>query len=88
MTEKWYVVWWCEYLRDGEETGARIVDTVDEAIRLVDKIANGFAGSNCQFKLFELGKEIPLSEGTAEKTEIVKTVRKFRVSTTKKKTTK
>ncbi len=87
MTKKWYVVYYLERLRDGIEEGAKIVSSVEEGLKLIDKWANTSSmGSahNHEFRLFELGKEIPLSEGTAEKTEVVKTVRKFQVNMSKR----
>lgn len=66
MTMK-YVVWFREHLRDGKEDGARCVSTLDSALELINKLANGFAGANMEFKLYHLGDEVPL---TSNKTEV------------------
>lgn len=60
-----YVVYGCEHLRDGEEEFARIVSSIDEAMEIINK--DRFARDNHTFKLFELGKEIPL-EAKVKKT--------------------
>jgi hypothetical protein len=49
-----------EHMRDGKEDCARCFHTKEEALEWIEKIANGFAGSNHTFQLFELGREIPL----------------------------
>lgn len=74
---KLYVVYWIEHLRDGNEEGAKIVETVDEGLSLIDKLANGFAGCNMDFKLFELGKEISIVKGAVEAPQPAKKVVKF-----------
>ena len=66
-------------MRDGREEGARIVSSIEEATELVDKLANGFAGCNMEFRLFELGKEILLVEGKVKVTRVTETKRKFQV---------
>ena len=55
-----YVVYWCEYLRDGVEKGANVKKTLDEALELITKLKSGFGGDTLEIHLFELGKEIPL----------------------------
>lgn len=67
MAGKHYVVWWCERMRDGNDEVAQIVASEEAAVALIDKIANGFAGSDMEFKIFELGNEIPLERDTTEK---------------------
>ncbi len=63
---KGYVVYFCERLRDGREEGARIVNTKEEAIDFINKIRGSFAGSNYEFGLYELGKQIPITTETVE----------------------
>lgn len=81
---KGYVVYWIEQLRDGEESGSKIFSSLEEALQLIEKYANGFAGCNITFQLFELGKEVPLKEGEVEeevmKEVITRRVRKFKVN--------
>lgn len=77
---KGYVVCFCERLRDGTEEGAKVFPTREKAIEFINKIANGFAGDNCDFRLFELGKEIPIRGEKVEEVEKkVKTSNKFSV---------
>jgi len=60
-----YVVGFTEHLRDGTEYGAKIVATLDDAIHMIERIANsGPYGVSCTFQLFELGNEVPLKEET------------------------
>ena len=60
-----YVVYWCESLRDGIEEGARVKSTIEGALQLITSLSNGWLG-NTTFRLFELGKEIPLTQETIE----------------------
>lgn len=71
-----YVVYYCEHMRDGQEDGAAIVRDVAEALAVIDKIANGFAGSNHSFKLFKLGEEIPLDSKEVEEPKVVQQVKR------------
>lgn len=83
-----YVVYWCEHLRDGEEPGARVVETLAtksqasmpaEAEAIINRIANGFAGCNHSFALFELGRQLPLDRGVVETPQPPRTETKFTV---------
>ncbi len=74
-----YVVYWCEHLRDGIEEGAKVVSSIEEGLKLIDKIANGFAGCNCEFKMFELGKEVPIKAGAVEEPQPSKKTIKYGV---------
>lgn len=57
-----YVVYWVERMRDGDEEGAKVVRTQEDALELIEKYANhGIGGCNTNFRLFELGKEILLN---------------------------
>lgn len=57
-----YVAYCNECLRDGNEECARLFDTKEQALAWIEKLANGFNGENCDFALFELGKQIPLEQ--------------------------
>lgn len=72
-----YVVYCNERLRDGNEDCARLFTTKGAALEWIEKIANGFAGCNHDFALFELGKQIPLIESVEETPQPAKTKRKF-----------
>ena len=70
----YYVVWYEERLRDGMEDGAKIFESVEEALKFIEYGANRwFAASNHTFKLFKLGAEVPiqLSDIKTEKKEVV-----------------
>ena len=68
MSEKpvMYVAYCKERLRDGIEECTRLFTSKEDALVWIDKIANGFAGSNCEFALFELGKRINITERVEE----------------------
>lgn len=55
-----YVAYWCERMRDGIEEAAQIVASIEAGLLLINTLANGFAGTNMEFRLFELGEEIPI----------------------------
>jgi hypothetical protein len=75
-----YVVYWEEQLRDGMESGCEIVNTLEEASVLIDKIANGFVGCNTSFCLFKLGEQIHLKFDKVEEVEQqVKTTVKVKI---------
>lgn len=78
-----YVVYFCEHMRDGQEEGAKIVDTVEEALSIVDRIGNGFAGSNHSFRLFKLGEEIPLKREVVKEPKPVEVVERAKFSVAK-----
>ncbi len=61
-----YVVYWNEQLRDGEEEGAKVVPNLAAAVALINKFAGGFGGGNTTYRLFELGREIPLEQTAVE----------------------
>ena len=78
---KHYVVYCLEHLRDGIEEGSKIVASLEAAEEVLDKWANGFAGSNCEFKLFELGPEVPIGKGVVETPQPSIKKTKFRTRT-------
>lgn len=59
-----YVAYCKEHLRDGIEECAKIFDRKEDAVAWIEKLANGHAGGNCEFALFELGDRIDLVEIT------------------------
>jgi hypothetical protein len=63
---KGFIVYAVEHLRDGIEEWARLFDTKEAALAYINKVATGFAGSNCTFRLFTIGTEIPLKKSTVE----------------------
>lgn len=78
-----YVVYYCEHMRDGKEDGAKVVDTIEEALAVIDRIGNGFAGSNYSFRLFKLGEEIPLKREVVEEPKPVEIVKRAKFSVAK-----
>jgi hypothetical protein len=58
---KYYVVYYCERMRDGREEGAK-VGSLEYCLEIAQKMRNGFCGDNTEVRIFELGKEIPLEE--------------------------
>jgi hypothetical protein len=77
-----YAVYFCEHMRDGEEDGAKVVETVEEALSIINRIGNGFAGSNYTFRLFKLGKEISLNREVVEEPKPVEMVKRAKFSVT------
>lgn len=75
-----YVVYFCEHLRDGEEDGAKIVSTIEQALAVIDRIGNGFAGGNYSFRLFKLGEEIPLKREVVKEPKPVEVVERAKFS--------
>ena len=68
-----YVVYFCETMRDGKDHGAKIIETLEKALKYIND-GRWYPRSNYAFKLFELGEEIPLVTKTIEtKKEIVET---------------
>lgn len=57
-----YVAYCIKRLRDGTEECSKIFNNKEDALEWLEKLENGFAGSNCDFALFELGKQIPLEQ--------------------------
>lgn len=64
-----YVVYGCEHLRDGQEEWAKVCDTIEDAMKIINK--DRFAQSNHTFRLFELGAEIPLKQEECKEKEVV-----------------
>ena len=73
-----YVAYACEHLRDGEEESAMIFSKKEDAAAWIEKIANGYAGNNHSFRLFEIGKELPILETVQETPQPTVKKRKFR----------
>lgn len=73
-----YVVYCCEHLRDGIEEGAKCFDKLEDALDFLNS-PNWFARSNSTFKLFELGKQIPLELVKTEVPQPSKQTVKFKV---------
>ena len=81
MSDK-YVVYWCEQLRDGNEEGAKIFSSLDESLKCIQRLSEGYAGGNIDLRLFLLGKEILLIEEETEEPQpsVKKTVYKVKGS--------
>lgn len=75
-----FVVYYCEHLHGSKEEEAGIVNTIDEALAVIDRVGNGFAGSNFSFKLFHLGAEIPLRRDIIEEPKPVEVVKRVKFS--------
>lgn len=73
-----FVVYYCEHMGDGQEEGAKIVGTIEEALSIIDRIGNGFCGSNNSFRLFKLGEEIPLKVEVVREPKPVEVVERRR----------
>ena len=76
-----YVVYFFEKLQDGTEEGAKVFNNLESAVIQATKWK--FDGwptgneSNCDVRIFELGKEIPLKEEVVEETQPSIKKRKF-----------
>ncbi len=57
-----YVVYCCERMRDGQEEWAKVITGLDNALAYMNKIKDGFCGSNTTIELYELGKQIKVEE--------------------------
>ena len=69
-----YVVYWCGPIHDG----AKLVFSLEVALELINRIKGGWPlGGNCEFRLFELGKEIPLHRETVEELQSPKKTMKY-----------
>lgn len=55
-----YVVYFREHLRDGREEHAKAFDSLEKAIAFINEVANGYGGATYSFRMFELGKEVPI----------------------------
>ncbi len=60
-----YVVYYVTFLQDGHEEGSKVFAKLDEALKYIDWLGNT-GGDRTEFRLFELGKEIPLNVETVE----------------------
>lgn len=68
-------------MRDGREYGARVCWSLEEALAFLGEAATTwFANSNYEFKLFELGKELPLDRIDTEEQVKVSSVKHARFS--------
>jgi hypothetical protein len=72
-----YVLYILERMQDGTEECARCFDTVEAAVAYANK--PHWPGGNLTFRLFGLGKEIPLAEGVEEEPQPPKTKTVYRV---------
>lgn len=72
-----YVAYRKEFLRDGFEEYAKLFNRKEDALVCIENWANGFAGVNCEFALFELGKKIELNERVESTPQPAATKRKF-----------
>ena len=62
-----FVVYYIENMRDGIEEGAKIMPSLESALNFISNARNNwYAGCNHKFKLFELGKAIPIVEKKIE----------------------
>jgi hypothetical protein len=65
---KHWVVYGCEHLRDGIEEWAKVVSSVEEALAYIN---SGRFQHNYTFKIFELGKEVPIKQRTVKEEQKV-----------------
>jgi hypothetical protein len=72
-----YVVYGCEWLRYGLEEWTKCFDTLEQAVAYINK--DFFAKSNMTFKLFKLGREIPLELEETEVSQPAKVTTRFKV---------
>lgn len=72
-----YVVYVCEHLRDGVEEGAKCFVKLEDALAFIN--ADRFARDNHTFRLFKLGKELPLSADDVTEPQPAKVVKRFKV---------
>ena len=71
-----YVGWYEEHLRDGHESGAKIFGNKQDAL---DWFGGFSEFGNYEFKLFELGKEIPIKLEAVEEPQPPKVKKKWKV---------
>jgi hypothetical protein len=78
---KRYVVYCHEHLRDGHEYGAKVVGSIEAALREMKQARQNFYGSphNLELRLFELGPEIPVEEVVTEEPAPPKTSVEFKL---------
>lgn len=72
-----YVVYALERLRDGTEEYSKVVSSIEEAEKYLEKVIGGFFGRNMEFRLFELGVEIPLKKVVTKEPQPEKEVTKL-----------
>ncbi len=77
MADGWYVVTWREHLRDGQESGGKVVHGLDRAVEVANRVINGFGGCNTTVEVFELGKPVPLWEDVVEEPQAPITKRRL-----------
>ena len=70
-----YVVKLIEHLRDGQEECAKVFGTLDAALAWIND--DFFAKSNMTFRLFKLGREIPLRTEKFERQQPPVTTERF-----------
>lgn len=61
-----YVVYVYTRYQDCSEETAKVLGSVEEALAWINKYCKGYGGGVSEYKLFELGKEIPLTTETVE----------------------
>lgn len=75
-----YVLYWCEHLRDGIEEGAKVFKSIEAVEEFLNtKAVNFFAFDNHEFRLFEMGRELPLKLAKSKKVVHTEEVRQFKV---------
>lgn len=74
-----YVVCGSEHLRDETTNFAKPFTSKAAAVAFVNEIVSGFGGANYSFRLFELGKEIPLVADDVEVPQPAVVTKRFRV---------
>ncbi len=74
-----YVVYVCEHLRDGTDEHGKLFETKEAALHYInDGISRWFCSDNMTFKLFELGREVPLTQEEVELPQPSKKTRRFK----------
>ena len=72
-----YVVHICERLRDGFEEFAKLFSSKESAIAWINK--GRFAQDNHEFRLFELGKEIPIEQEAVKIRQPIKVEKRYKL---------
>ena len=72
-----YVVYWHEHLRDGNEFGAKVVYSIPDALDLINSLT-GHGNVDC--RLFELGRELPLTTERTEEPQPAKVRTRFKLA--------
>ena len=73
----YYMVYACEHLRDALEEYAKCFRSMEAALEFINR--DRFAQDNHTFRLFELGKEIPLAQEEVEEPQPAKKTTVWRV---------